>query len=38
MDETGWTGASDKWNQPSTKVYYLYKHVMSNSLYIKSLD
>ena len=38
MDETGWTGASDKWNQPSIKAYYLYKHGMSNSLHIKSLD
>ena len=38
MDEIGWTGTSDTWNQPSTKVYYLYKHGMSNNLHIKSLD
>ena len=38
MDEVGWTRASDKWNQPSTKVYHLYKHGMSNILHIKSLD
>ena len=38
MDETGWMATSDKWNQPSTKVYYLYKHGMSNILHIKSFD
>ena len=37
MDETRWTGTSDTWNQPSTKVYYLYKHGMGNNLHIESL-
>ena len=38
MDDTGWMGVGDKWNQHSTKVYNLYKHGMSNNLHIKSLD
>ena len=38
IDDTEWMGASDTWNQPSTKVYYLYEHGMINSLHIKSID
>ena len=38
MDETGCMRISDTWNQPSTKVYYLYKHQMNNNLHINSLD
>ena len=38
MDEYGWMGKSDTWDQPSTKVYYLYKHGMSNSLHNKFFD
>ena len=38
MDHTEWMGTSDTWNQPSTTVYYLYEHGMSNSLHVMFLD